>query len=1239
NNPRNTNKRGIAWERPASVEYLVPADGSGFQIDCGLRVQGGDYIRGLYNPNSSSPPEGKFSFRLYFRGDYGEGTLHYPLFGDSPVRDFDRVVLRAGMNDPTNPFLVDELMRRLMTDTGQVTARGGFAYLYLNGVYKGYYNPTEGYEEDFLRSWQGGGKSWDLITQGEIANAGDNAAFVTMLNYIRNNNMATAANYARAARMLDMTNFVDYLLVNIYGATGDWPGNNWRAARERVPGALIRYYMWDAEWALGNQGRSVSANEFSDALGSSSEIGQLYQRLKSSPEFKLLFADRAQKHFFNNGALADARVLARFNEMYDQLRPVISGLQTTIRTSWVPNRRANIFKHMTSAGLPVSTNVPVFSQFGGRVPRGYSLTMSNAVGDIYYTTNGVDPRVPFTSGVLPEAWHYDGKPIPIEEDTRVTARSLAGTNWSALADATFTAGSLGVPVRFTEIMFHPQGGDAYEFIELQNTGGVPVDLTLMTLEGVAYTFPLGATLAPGATLVLASSADPASFAKRYPGVKVFGTYGGALSNSGERLALLDRKGGVVTTVDFFHGPGWPKETDGSGFSLEVGDANGDPNDPANWRASAAAGGSPGLIPASPATSIVEISEIMAENQNTITNDGTAPDWIELHNRGSGPADLAGWSLSDDDPRRFVFPAGTVLAGNGYLVIWCDSQTNAPGLHTGFALNRQGESVFLYNAKTSRVDGVTFGQQLADYSLGRVADRWVLNVPTPNGANLAAELAPQSDLILNEWLANPAPGGDDWIELLNRNTAKPAALEGIYIATSNALFRALSHSFVAPGGFIKLVADGKANPDHVDLKLPSTGGLIVLSDATGAEINRVAYALQATGISEGRYPDGGTNVVKFPGSASGGTANYVPTYAGPVLNEVMVAGPPEAPAGWVELYNSGDQAQDLGGVSLGIDSAKPDWFFPAGALIPAKGYLVVSLDESSPASVVASSRLNTGRATSADGGGLYLFNAARQLVDSVEFGFQIPGFSIGRMESGWSLTGVATPGAINTGQALTGSAADLRINEWLAGSPSGRDWVELYNAGGLPVSLAGLYVTDDPSLHGQTNFVVGPLTYIGPGGFVEWVADGDPSLGRNHLNFKLDTEGETIRIYQADKSLVDAVDFGAQWPGVSEGRYPDGSTNVVQFLEGATPGRPNSLEPNSRLRIDANSLNAGLLILRFEAQPGATYVIEATDSLSSGNWRTQAAIPSGNAAREVTQPVPLPANSREMYFRLTGSRSQ
>ena len=64
-------------------------------------------------------------------------------------------------------------------------------------------------------------------------------------------------------------------MLNVYANTGDWPHNNWRAARERVPGAKWRFIVWDAEWAFGNNGRSVTGNNLtSGPLAGDSDIAR-----------------------------------------------------------------------------------------------------------------------------------------------------------------------------------------------------------------------------------------------------------------------------------------------------------------------------------------------------------------------------------------------------------------------------------------------------------------------------------------------------------------------------------------------------------------------------------------------------------------------------------------------------------------------------------------------------------------------------------------------------------------------------------------------------------------------------------------------------------------------------------------------------------------------------------------------------------------------------------------------------
>jgi len=1175
-NPRNTTKRGAAWERPVSVEWIRPDGDTGFQADCGLRVQGGDYVRGQYNYRTADIPFSKYSFRLYFRGEYGQGRLNYPLFPETTQTSFDTVVLRAGMNDALNPYLTDEFVRSLVRDTGQPSPAGTFVHLFLNGVYKGYYNPCERIDVDFLRAYHGGGEKWDVMAQFGEVREGDANAFNTLRTIASTRDLTQPANFRDVASRLDLTNFVDYLLPLIYVDNDDWPHNNWRAARERVAGGQYRMYCWDAEWAFGLvNGHPPTWDTIRNQLSSTSppwggaDIQRIFIGLKKAPEFRQFFADRVHRHFFNGGVLTDERLRIRYAGMTNRLAGIVSGFNNRIAITWIPQRRRNVLLHLERAGLLASSNAPAFSQFGGRVPDGFPLGMTNLSGAMFYTTNGADPRVAFTGKVSPEAKTYSG-PIPILHSLVLRARTLTGTNWSAITEAAFESNRLGIPLVISELMYNPPGGDAFEFLELHNHGTLPLDVSGYSFVGIEFRFPTPSPIMPGgARWILANANRPADFAARYPQVTAAGWFNGSLNNGGERIELLAPDGRLVTAVEYDDAPPWPTQADGSGRSLEFGNPAEDPHDPAAWQASLDDGGSPEIAPTPIPVPAVQLSEITAAL-------APAPDWIELRNLGATSTRLDGWSLSDDaDPARFVFPAGTTIESGGWLRVACGTNVNdsLPGLRTSFALSRRGETIALYDAHRTRVDAVTFGHLPDGFSLGRIGPAldWHLTEPSPLAPNEAAPLASPSSLALNEWMANPVAGNDDWVEFHNRSSAAPIALRGLFVATSNNLVQIRGLSFVAPSGFVILQADQNPGPNHLAFKLPANAGAILLSDADGTELDRVTYRLpvaghplNAEGISLGRLPDGTGNIVPFPGTASPADSNYVTPPSGPRFNEFMAANSGAVPhplgrfVDWIELHNPGTTSFDLSGCSVAIGSDTPgEWNFPHGASIPSQGYLILWCDPSLPATTQNTPPFNLGRGLPAEGSTLRLYNAQGQVLNSIPYGSQLLDRAVGRSTLGaWALLAAPTPNAPNAATAPLGSTTSSRINEWIAGTAADGDWVELHNPDPMPVDLGGHYLTDDPSVAGTVQFQIAPLTFIPGRGHLSWLADEHPEQGPDHLPFQLDPKGETLRLYTPTRLVIDSLSFDLQPPSLAHGRFPDGTAQIVSFPGSASPGEAN-----------------------------------------------------------------------------------
>src|SRR5262249_33548044 len=151
----------------------------------------------------------------------------------------------------------------------------------------------------------------------------------------------------------------------------------------------------------------------------------------------------------------------------------------------------------------------------------------------------------------------------------------------------------------------------------------------------------------------------------------------------------------------------------------------------------------------------------------------------------------------------------------------------------------------------------------------------------------------------------------------------------------------------------------------------------------------------------------------------------------------VTNPAGRVADWIELFNSAANAFDVGGMSLSDQPGKPgQWVFPIHTPVPAGGYLVVWFDAGLAASTNAEAVLNSGRALDRRSSGIWLYNSVGQVVDFVEYGFQVENLSIGKSGGEWRLLAAPTPGAENSVDAALGPVDGLRFNEWMAAPASG-----------------------------------------------------------------------------------------------------------------------------------------------------------------------------------------------------------
>ncbi|HKQ36924.1 MAG TPA: lamin tail domain-containing protein, partial [Verrucomicrobiae bacterium] len=430
----NPSRDEIGAERPTSLELIYPSGKEGFQINCGIRIRGG-FSRSTANP--------KHAFRFFFREEYGQTKLRYPLFGDAGIDTFDKFDLRTMQNyswafqsDGRMICIRDSFSRDAQNGMGQPYTRGDFYHLYVNGQYWGLYNIEERPEASFGESYFGGAREdYDAIKVDPDLSYAVEATDGTLDAWFRlwqaaTNGFASDADYQRVQgnnadgtrnpayeNLVDVDNLIDYMLLIIYTGNLDAPvstfvtprysvPNNFFALRNRNGTSGFRFFAHDSEHTLLTDAANLVTNRTlpviagDPAQGSSfskSNPQYLWQRFADNAEFRLRVADHIQERFFNGGALTPeanrARLLTRSNEIYraivaesarwgDAKRP-----QPFTRADWVAEMN-RVYAYLGQRGDIVLNQLRQKNLF----PSVLASEFSNygpvvASGDMLYMTN------------------------------------------------------------------------------------------------------------------------------------------------------------------------------------------------------------------------------------------------------------------------------------------------------------------------------------------------------------------------------------------------------------------------------------------------------------------------------------------------------------------------------------------------------------------------------------------------------------------------------------------------------------------------------------------------------------------------------------------------------------------------------------------------------------------------------------------------------------------------------------
>ncbi len=319
--------------------------------------------------------------------------------------------------------------------------------------------------------------------------------------------------------------------------------------------------------------------------------------------------------------------------------------------------------------------------------------------------------------------------IPAHESGQVISYAITATNQAGL---TLTV-PVGTESRFlyqvdapevepgavviNEIMYNPPvpGEEEQEWIELYNPGDQPLDVSYWIVkdrdDDHELRLPPDTTIEANGFLLVTNDPSEEWEAPTIDGMNF------RLGNGGDEVRVMNPNGELVAQVEYNDDSEWPWGADGDGGSLELLQVSRPNNEPNNWGVSPN-GGTPGK----PNARAIEddsyhdfdvvINELNYHPENEEYDNNLEKEYIELHNRSDRPIDVGGWFFSEGI--EFRIPEGTVIEGNGYLLI-CKNTERYPEVENKVGnymlkLANGGESVALTNDQGIVIDYIDYDDE-------------------------------------------------------------------------------------------------------------------------------------------------------------------------------------------------------------------------------------------------------------------------------------------------------------------------------------------------------------------------------------------------------------------------------------------------------------------------------------------------------------------------------------------------
>jgi hypothetical protein len=300
-----------SWKRPCNFELFDDSFRAKINIPCKIKIFGGA---------SRNLAQKSFSLNVL---DPSIDSFKHSFFPQKSHESFKSILLRNSGDDWNQTMLRDVLMHALLYKRMDIDIQAWSpSVVFLNGEYWGIYNIREKIDAYYVTNNYGiDPQKIDMIKCYNDIKAGDSSNYNSMIAFTRSHDLSRQENYNTVARQIDIDEYINYQLAQIFYDNCDWPQNNIAWWKERTPQGKWRWIVYDTDegFQMHDNKSSCDNNTLKWATRKSSHSSVLFNALLRNPTFRNRFLQIFAAHM--STTFSENRVLKIIDTLQAKIRP------------------------------------------------------------------------------------------------------------------------------------------------------------------------------------------------------------------------------------------------------------------------------------------------------------------------------------------------------------------------------------------------------------------------------------------------------------------------------------------------------------------------------------------------------------------------------------------------------------------------------------------------------------------------------------------------------------------------------------------------------------------------------------------------------------------------------------------------------------------------------------------------------------------------------------------------------